>query len=116
MRTAGIFTLVAALAAPLVHSVAIGNDLTLRNNDDPRTMASWSYKNCGACVMYRRPRQLVGVRGRGRCTYIVSSVYSGTSGDLVDLKYIKVSPDPPVPGEDLTVTAAGFVKETIEVL
>lgn len=42
-------------------------------------------------------------------------VYIGTSEDIIELKYIKLSPDPPVPGEDLTVRAAGTVKETIEV-
>ncbi|KAF8323417.1 hypothetical protein DL93DRAFT_696760 [Clavulina sp. PMI_390] len=38
----------------------------------------------------------------------------GDEQDLVDVKSIQLSPDPPKPGSDLTVTASGFVKDTIE--
>lgn len=39
----------------------------------------------------------------------------GAPSDLVEVKSIQLSPDPPVPGQDLTVTASGYVKDTIEV-
>ena len=41
--------------------------------------------------------------------------FTGTSTDLIEVKSIELSPDPPVPGQDLTVTASGYVKDTIEV-
>lgn len=57
----------------------------LATGDGPiRTMDSWSYVDCGLAT------------------------------DAIQLKSIKVSPDPPVPGKNLTVTVEGDVLETIE--
>lgn len=39
----------------------------------------------------------------------------GTDEDLITIEKIEVSPDPPVPGKNLTVTAKGLVKGAIEV-
>ncbi|QRV97507.1 hypothetical protein RhiJN_25526 [Ceratobasidium sp. AG-Ba] len=50
-----------------------------------------------------------------------ASVYAGWSyvdcglpSDPIQIKSIQVSPDPPQPGKDLTVTVTGAVQETIE--
>ena len=39
----------------------------------------------------------------------------GLPSDVIQLESIVVSPDPPVPGQNLTVTVKGSAKETIEV-
>lgn len=39
----------------------------------------------------------------------------GQPGDAVQVQSIEVSPDPPVPGKNLTIKAKGFVTERIEV-
>jgi len=53
--------------------------------DEPAgTRTSWGYTDCGAPT------------------------------DVIEVKSIELSPDPPVPGQDLTVTASGYVKDTIE--
>ncbi|EAL21061.1 hypothetical protein CNBD4370 [Cryptococcus deneoformans B-3501A] len=57
----------------------------LATGDGPvRTENSWSYVDCGLAT------------------------------DAIQLKSIKVHPDPPVPGKNLTVTVEGDVLETIE--
>ncbi|KAF8528101.1 ML domain-containing protein [Hysterangium stoloniferum] len=38
----------------------------------------------------------------------------GDENDLVDVQTITISPNPPKPGQDLTVTATGYVSETIK--
>ena len=43
------------------------------------------------------------------------NVPQGDGTYLADLKSIKVSPDPPKPGQDMTVTVDGTVNEIIEV-
>ena len=40
---------------------------------------------------------------------------TGSSTDVIDIESIVVSPDPPKPGENMTVEVRGTVKETIEV-
>ena len=86
------------------------------------TMDSWSYKDCGLAtdVVYvpshpylRYTHSLSPARGRepgdaGRChqqTWLMGS----------QLKKIVVKPDPPVPGENLTVTVDAEVLREIEV-
>ncbi|KAF8560427.1 hypothetical protein OG21DRAFT_69945 [Imleria badia] len=43
-----------------------------------------------------------------------SYVDCGQSSDLIQINSIKVSPDPPQPGQDLTVTVSGSAVDTIE--
>jgi len=38
----------------------------------------------------------------------------GLPTDVIEVRSLTVSPDPPVPGKELTVKASGLVKETIE--
>jgi len=51
---------------------------------DPHTSGGWEWKDCGEAT------------------------------DLVDLKSITIKPDPPQPGQNLTVTASGYVSKTIQ--
>ncbi|KAG1801542.1 ML domain-containing protein [Suillus plorans] len=53
-------------------------------NQPVHTMESWSWKDCGS------------------------------STDVVQLESISVSPDPPKPGQDLTVTVVGTAQQRIE--
>ena len=46
---------------------------------------------------------------------ISNTLFSGDETFLVDLKDIQVKPDPPKPGENMTVTVTGHVKQVIEV-
>jgi hypothetical protein len=39
----------------------------------------------------------------------------GSPDDIAHLRSISVSPDPPEPGKDLTLTVDGYATETIEV-
>ncbi|KAJ7485926.1 ML domain-containing protein [Mycena latifolia] len=38
----------------------------------------------------------------------------GPESDALKLESLTISPDPPVPGKDLTITAKGYARETIE--
>ncbi|KAF8591937.1 hypothetical protein K439DRAFT_615359 [Ramaria rubella] len=51
---------------------------------DPHTSNSWEWSDCGA------------------------------ASDVVEIKSLSLSPDPPKPGVNLTVTASGYVSSTIE--
>lgn len=44
-----------------------------------------------------------------------SQAFQGLPTDIVQLESIKVFPDPPKPGQELTVKATGIVTEVIEV-
>lgn len=65
------------------------------------TMEGWSYEDCGWC----------------KCHKLVTSAHShsGSSSDLVQIESIKVKPDPPQPGQDLTITVKANTTEIIEV-
>ncbi|ODN77547.1 phosphatidylglycerol/phosphatidylinositol transfer protein [Cryptococcus amylolentus CBS 6039] len=66
-------------------SLATAHGAHVAEVDDPiRTMDSWSYVDCGLAT------------------------------DAIQLKSIKVSPDPPVPGKNLTVSVEADVLERIE--
>ena len=42
-------------------------------------------------------------------------LFSGTTADVVEIKSIKVFPDPPQPGQNLTVNVVAYVHEVVEV-
>lgn len=44
-----------------------------------------------------------------------TDVQTGSETNPIQIKSIEVSPDPPKPGQDLTVTVSGTAVETIEV-
>ncbi|KAF8214225.1 ML domain-containing protein [Mycena galopus ATCC 62051] len=61
-----------------------GQQFTVSNEDVPKTMAKWEYENCGLPT------------------------------DVIQLKSLEISPDPPQPGKDLTITVKGEAQERIE--
>ncbi|KAF8514485.1 MD-2-related lipid-recognition domain-containing protein [Gautieria morchelliformis] len=44
----------------------------------------------------------------------LTALASGLPTDVIEVKSLKISPDPPKPGDELTVTASGYVSRTIE--
>lgn len=54
MRSAGIFAVFAAFAAPLALTAAVGAGLRVQNGD-VRTMDGWSYKDCGVHEVLQDP-------------------------------------------------------------
>jgi hypothetical protein len=109
MRSASIVGFLIALTAPLVRAAALGPGLLVQ--DEPlQTLTSWGYTDCGAS--YPPNDQLSPCLA---ASYAHVFFPKGTPSDLVEVKSIRLSPDPPVPGQDLTVTASGYVKDTIEV-
>lgn len=69
-------------------------------------MDSWSYTDCGSSYCPSLP--------------LFASIHhilttAGLPTDVIQLKSIEVSPDPPVPGKELTITAQGTVTRTIDV-
>ena len=51
------------------------------------------------------------IRGDSNCV----ACFSGHDTDPIHIETIEISPDPPLPGQELTVTVTGTAKETIEV-
>lgn len=71
---------------------------------DPQVSSSWAWSDCGECS----PPNV--------CSCMVSMTFSpGTATDIVQVNSLEVSPDPPKPGQNLTVTASGYVSKTIQV-
>lgn len=48
-------------------------------------------------------------------TAFLKSNYTGLGSDSIQITSIEVSPDPPQPGKDLTVTVKGVATKVIEV-
>lgn len=74
----------------------------------------WSYENCGkfCCKpICHNKSQSYPAMTKSLC--FQSPL--GTDDYLIELKEISIKPDPPKPGEDLEVTAKGYVKQTLEV-
>lgn len=63
----------------------------------------WSWSNCG---------KLLAVHSLSSCLILQ---HLGLPTDIITIKSLDVKPDPPVPGEDLTVTAIGVASEVVEV-
>ncbi|KAK0233157.1 ML domain-containing protein [Armillaria fumosa] len=74
------------LAAAAATSVLGNSDtqISLQGGEEVHTSESWSYKDCGLAT------------------------------DVIQLESIKIKPDPPKPGQDLTVIVKGYVQERIE--
>ena len=66
----------------------------------------WSWNDCGAYIVLQILGQSLNHRGRPSL---------GAPSDPVHIKSISISPDPPKPGADLTVTVVGEAVERIEV-
>jgi len=80
-----IAALLLSALTPLGASASVLQDNSLLDNAAPiRTTASWSWQSCA------------------------------DDSYAVDIKSIKISPDPPQKGQDLNVTVSGTVKEVVE--
>ena len=69
----------------------------------PHTSRSWEWSDCGVCF------------GRFTWRSVLMACHPGAVTDIIEIKSLQVSPDPPQPGKNLTVTASGRVSRTIEV-
>ena len=73
--------------------------------DDVHTTAGWSYSICGTCVACSgcnvEPNDFVW--------------RAGDPSDSVIIKSLNISPDPPKPGQQVTVTINAYTSEVIEV-
>jgi hypothetical protein len=101
------FTFVALLAVALTGLTCNANPVSqteLQGGGSVHTYDSWAYSNCGPSY------QPIYIQ---RC--LTGALLSGTPDDIVEIISLKVTPDPPQPGKDLTVDVSAFVKETIEV-
>jgi hypothetical protein len=63
---------------------------------------SWSWEDCGQlfCTPFTQP---------------TAQAFQGSPTDGIQIESIRVSPDPPKPGQDLTVTVEATAEEEIEV-
>lgn len=99
-------TLLVVTLAPLC---AMGS-VVLQQNDMPegdlpvKTMDGWEWTDCGMLLSSSSTDVIPYARG-----------LPGDSTDPVEIKSIEISPDPPKPGQDLTVKVTLTAKEEIEV-
>ncbi|KAF9513662.1 hypothetical protein BS47DRAFT_1343887 [Hydnum rufescens UP504] len=85
MRSASLFALFLALTGPVTFGARLGGLMLQSGGDGPvGAMNSWEYVDCGSPT------------------------------DAILLQSLKVSPDPPQPGEELTVFAKGRVQKEIK--
>lgn len=112
MRSTSIVALIAALAAPLAQGAPATNAVVLQGGE-AHTSAGWTYDNCGASSHVLNDQSMWISAQHVLDTDILAPI--GSPDDFVQVKSIKVSPDPPVPGQDLTVFAEGTVRERVEV-
>lgn len=73
-------------------------------NGPVHTSDSWTYKVCGMFYL-----QLVCLDAAA------DMLVAGAESDVIQVKSIEVSPDPPAPGKDLTVTVKAYAQDRIEV-
>jgi hypothetical protein len=79
------------------------DEQTLLAPSDPHVSNSWSWSDCGESPYHSCP------------IITLMALASGSVTDVIEIKSLAISPDPPKPGDELTVTASGYVSRTIEV-
>jgi hypothetical protein len=99
------YSLIAALAATLAPISALAAAV---DQVPIGTMSSWSWQDCGEISHLYSYRV-------ARAIYMLRFLQKGLPTDAIQVQSISISPDPPVPGQDLSVTAVGTARETIEV-
>jgi len=95
--------LVLALAAS---SAVLGSPTQLLVGSEAELAEKWSYSDCGKRISLN----LIDEE-----TELIRARLSGLSTDIVKLRSLEISPDPPKPGQNLTITISGTVFQTIEV-
>lgn len=87
-------------------SAVLGSPAQLLVGSEAELAEKWSYSDCGEYISLdpidAEPELI------RRCAL-------GLPTDIIKLHSLEVFPDPPKPGQNLTVTASGTVLQTIEV-
>lgn len=99
--------LVAALSpvCALSASVLQSNNVELQVEDAPiRTQEGWDWRDCGTYSSI--------ISGPISISYVPRI---GDTSDPLQIKSIEVFPDPPKPGQDMTVKVKAYAQELIEV-
>lgn len=94
---------VLALAAS---SAVLGSPAQLLVGSEGELAEKWSYSDCGKRISL----DLIDAEPE-----LIRCPVPGLPTDIIRLHSLEVSPDPPKPGQNLTVTASGTVLQTIEV-
>ncbi|KAG6911902.1 Phosphatidylglycerol/phosphatidylinositol transfer protein [Tephrocybe rancida] len=81
-----LITFLGLSAASFVFANPVDPQVAIQEDIPVHTTDGWSYNNCGSL-----------------------------ESDPIQIESIQVSPDPPQPGKDLTVTVAGRAVETVEI-
>jgi hypothetical protein len=92
-----------ALAAS---SAVLGSPAQLLVGNEAELAEKWSYSDCGKSISL----DLIDAEPG-----LIQRPAPGAPTDIIRLHSLEVSPDPPKPGQNLTVTASGTVLQTIEV-
>lgn len=100
-------TLLSLFLVAAAATSVLGNpdtQVSLQGGEEAHTSESWSYDDCGkrTSPLSTTARHLTGS-------------HQGLPTDVIQLDSIKIKPDPPKPGQDLTVIVKGYVQERIEV-
>ena len=99
-----LFALLVAALAGLTQSKPLAQD-SLKDSNAIHTAESWAYSNCGESGAFH-----------GVVEHAIES-YGPPGGptDVVNIQSLTVSPDPPKPGQNLTVHVSAYVSQVIEV-
>jgi hypothetical protein len=92
-----------ALAAS---SAVLGSPTQQLVGNEAELAEKWSYSDCGKRISL----DLIDEEPE-----LIQRPAPGLPTDIIKLHSLEVSPDPPKPGQNLTVTASGTVLQTIEV-
>jgi hypothetical protein len=77
------------------------DQVALQTDGAAHTTESWGYIDCGSCAIYPVFPTLIAV--------------TGLPTDIVQIQSISIKPDPPKPGQELTVTVTALATDIIEV-
>ena len=95
-----LFALLVTALTGLVQTKPLTQDL-LKDSNTIRIAESWAYSNCGESGAFHEVVHPDGL--------------PGGPTDIVKIQSLTVSPDPPKPGQNLTVTVSAYVSQVIVV-
>lgn len=87
-------------------SAVLGSPTQLLVGSEAELAEKWSYSDCGERISF----DFIDAEPE-----LIRRPAPGLPTDIIKLHSLELSPDPPKPGENLTVTASGTVLQTIEV-
>lgn len=97
-----LFALLVAFFASLTQATL--SQVPLSDGGPIHKTDSWTYANCGKSTSTHRCNH-----------FIQEAALSGSPNDVVTINSIVVSPDPPQPGQNLTVTVNAYVATVVKV-